>query len=212
MKQKIDKSWLDLTKRCALVLVLLALGACQDAEQDARQDATLAQNTTSQAQGVAQALVGCYTVNQGEPAVIKISINDDGNNNDGNDADAQPKGDQTAFVMQMKEPNKLKIWDDPEALEVLDAKEAWRYFGQGDKSAKLLDVTQKDIQGVLARPDRMMVIARLDPTVTNLNPLLDSQYLVHIYHASNTIYQVPCDEVPVDIVGDSAKRAHGGAL
>ena len=34
MKQKIDKSWLDLTKRCALVLVLLALGACQDAEQE----------------------------------------------------------------------------------------------------------------------------------------------------------------------------------
>lgn len=111
-------------------------------------------------------LVGCYTVSHDEPAQIKISKN-------GNE-----------YVMQMREfndPN--KNWDNPAPMQTLDKAEIQQYF----------NVEVDYVENVIARPDRMFVLAHLYDSYVSLNPHLDSNYLGFIYKGSNTIYKVACE-------------------
>lgn len=118
---------------------------------------------------------GCYTVSMTEPAQIKVS---------------QQAG---AWVMQMKEPaNANRIWDDPEALEVLDKSTLPEFFS----------IDPDNVDAVIARPDRVLVMAHVKPVYANIDPLLDSEYLSYIYKGANTIYRVDCDEVNTDILAN----------
>lgn len=119
--------------------------------------------------------VGCYTINQQSPAQIKISQQEHG------------------YVMQMKEPQGASaVWDKPERLEVLNVDSAWQFF-----AVNKLDINNSDVEAVLARPDKMMVLAKIKSTSKNINPRLDSAFVVYIFRGSNTIYQVPCDDTPI---------------
>ena len=90
------------------------------------------------------------------------------------------------FVMQMKEPDGAKTpWDSPEPLDEISI----------------------DIERVLARPDQMMILAKLKDASQNINPLLDAPYVVYIFKGANTIYQVSCDDEPVNIIKDGKKQA-----
>lgn len=117
------------------------------------------------------ALVGCYTVSHDEPAQIKISRNG------------------TGYQMQMHRFNDpTQDWDNPEPLEVIapNNAELLRYFDiKADE--------QRYLQAVLARPDRVLVLAKLTDNFARLNPQFDSAYLAFIYRGSNTIYQVTCE-------------------
>lgn len=134
-------------------------------------------NTKSTQDDVAD-FVGCYTINPHLPAQIKISQQND------------------HYVMQMKEPaGSSSVWDKPELLNVVKIDDAWKFF-----SVNALELNKSDIQAVLARPDNIMVLAKVKSASKNINPMLDSEFLVYIFRGSNTIYQVPCDETPMDIV------------
>lgn len=76
-------------------------------------------------------------------------------------------------------------WDDPEPLEIISAKQAEPYFKKF--------VEANELQGVLARPDRLLVLAKVSPSLKEINPQLDSEFLVYIYKDSNTIYSVSCE-------------------
>ncbi|WP_066803167.1 hypothetical protein [Moraxella oblonga] len=131
-------------------------------------------------------LVGCYSVHKDGTAQIKIS-HDDG------------------YVMQMKEPNgATQAWDKPEALDELALDKAWEFF-----RVNTLDLQSADLSHVIARPDGMMALAKVNPTVANVNPLVDGGYVVHIVQGVNVIYQVPCDDVPLEIVKPSIHGVHG---
>lgn len=120
--------------------------------------------------------VGCYTINQQSPAQIKISQQEHG------------------YVMQMKEPaGASAVWDKPERLEVLNVDSAWQFF-----AVNKLDINKSDVEAVLARPDKMMVLAKIKSASKNINPRLDSAFVVYIFRGSNTIYQVPCDDTPIN--------------
>lgn len=115
---------------------------------------------------------GCYTVSYGEPAQIKVSKQADG------------------WVMQMKEPARNKrIWDEPELLEEIDKRQIGKYFS----------IDKQHVTAMIGRPDRVMVLAHVTDAYANIDPLLDSQYLVFIYQGANTIYKVPCDNINTDI-------------
>ena len=116
---------------------------------------------------------GCYTVSNDEPAQIKIS---------------EQNG---AWVMQMKEPASAnRVWDTPEPLEVLTNSEIPKYFS----------IDPNNVDAVIGRPDRVLVMAHVKPVYANIDPLLDSEYLSYIYKGANTIYRVECDEVNTDIL------------
>lgn len=118
---------------------------------------------------------GCYTVSFDEPAQIKVSEQ------------------QGAWVMQMKEPASAnRVWDDPEELEVVDNSEIPKFFS----------IDPDNVDGVIARPDRVLVLAHVKPVYANIDPLLDSEYLSYIYKGANTIYRVECDEVNTDILAN----------
>lgn len=118
---------------------------------------------------------GCYTVSHDEPAQIKIS---------------EQAG---TWVMQMKEAAQTqRVWDEPEPLELLDNSEIPKYFS----------IDPDNVDAVLARPDRVLVMAHVKSVYANIDPLLDSEYLSYIYKGANTIYQVACDEVNVDLLSD----------
>jgi len=118
---------------------------------------------------------GCYTVGSGEPAQIKVSQQDN------------------SWIMQMKEPASAKrVWDDPEQLELIENSEIPNFFS--------IDPDNVDV--VIGRPDRVLVLAHVKPVYANIDPLLDSEYLSYIYRGANTIYRVECDEVNTDIAGD----------
>lgn len=122
--------------------------------------------------------VGCYTIKQDTPAQIKVSKEAD------------------HYVMQMKEPKGAgRVWDNPEPLEMLDIDEAWTFF-----AVNHLDLNKSDVEAVIARPDKMMALAKVKDSVKNINPHLDSAHVVYIFKGSNTIYQVACDETPLDII------------
>ena len=118
---------------------------------------------------------GCYTVSQDEPAQIKVS---------------QQEG---AWVMQMKEPASAKrVWDEPEALEVIKNSDIPQFFS----------IDPDNVDAVIGRPDRVLVLAHVKPAYANIDPLLDSEYLSYIYRGANTIYRVECDDVNTDILAN----------
>ena len=118
---------------------------------------------------------GCYTVSHDEPAQIKVS---------------EQNG---AWVMQMKEPASAnRVWDTPEPLEVLNISDVPKYFS----------IDPNNIDAVIGRPDRVLVMAHVKTAYANIDPLLDSEYLSYIYKGANTIYRVECDEVNTDILAN----------
>lgn len=119
--------------------------------------------------------VGCYTVSHDEPAQIKVS---------------QLNG---IWVMQMKEPARSnRVWDDPEPLEVIDNSDIPQFFS----------IDPDNVDAVIGRPDRVLVLAHVKPSYATMDPLLDSEYLSYIYRGANTIYRVECDEVNTDILAN----------
>lgn len=118
---------------------------------------------------------GCYTVSHDEPAQIKVS---------------QQNG---AWVMQMKEPARAKrVWDDAEPLEIIEKKAIPEFFS----------IDPDNIDAVIGRPDRVLVLAHVKPAYATMDPLLDSEYLSYIYKGANTIYRVECDDVNTDILAN----------
>ncbi len=118
---------------------------------------------------------GCYTVSSDEPAQIKVSQQDG------------------SWVMQMKEPASAKrVWDNPEPLEMIENSEIPQFFS----------IDPDNVDAVIGRPDRVLVLAHVKPVYANIDPLLDSEYLSHIYRGANTIYRVECDEVNTDILAN----------
>ena len=118
---------------------------------------------------------GCYTVSYDEPAQIRVS---------------EQEG---SWVMQMKEPSSAnRVWDDPEVLELVDNSEIPNFFS----------IDPDNVDAVIARPDRVLVLAHVKPVYANIDPLLDSEYLSYIYRGANTIYRVECDEVNTDILAN----------
>lgn len=118
---------------------------------------------------------GCYTVSHDEPAQIKIS---------------EQNG---TWVMQMKEAAQAqRVWDEPEALEQVEVSQIPQYFS----------IDPDNVDAVLARPDRVLVMAHVKPVYANIDPLLDSEYLAYIYKGANTIYKVECDDVNVDMLSN----------
>lgn len=118
---------------------------------------------------------GCYTVSFDEPAQIRVSEQ------------------QGAWVMQMKEPaSSGRVWDSAEPLELVDSSEIPTFFS----------IDPDNVDAVIARPDRVLVLAHVKPVYANIDPLLDSEYLSYIYKGANTIYRVECDEVNTDILAN----------
>lgn len=118
---------------------------------------------------------GCYTVSHDEPAQIKVS----------------EQGGK--WVMQMKEvASSGRVWDDPEPLEVLDTSEIPTYFS----------IDPDNVDALIARPDRVLVLAHVKPVYANIDPLLDSEYLSYIYRGANTIYRVECDDINTDLLAN----------
>ncbi|WP_435978765.1 hypothetical protein [Psychrobacter sp. DM4] len=118
---------------------------------------------------------GCYTVSRDEPAQIKVSEIDG------------------TWMMQMKEPaSSGRVWDNPEPLEVLDNSEIPTYFS----------IDPDNVDALIARPDRVLVLAHVKPVYANIDPLLDSEYLSYIYRGANTIYHVECDDINTDILAN----------
>lgn len=136
---------------------------------------TTAAEETVLAQPDLSLFAGCYTVSFDEPAQIKVSEKD---------------GD---WVMQMKEPASAnRVWDDPEVLELVDNSEIPKFFS----------IDPDNVDAVLARPDRVLVLAHVKTAYANIDPLLDSEYLSYIYRGANTIYRVECDEINTDILAN----------
>lgn len=116
-------------------------------------------------------LVGCYTVSRDEPAQIKIS----------------QTGQQ--YTMQMREFNDpTKAWDKGEPLEAL--------ANTDSELQKYFDIKTDEhqyVEKVIARADRVFVLAKISDSFMNINPQFDSPYLGFIYKGSNTIYKTPCE-------------------
>lgn len=154
----------------AIVCVLgLNLSACNQAQNptSANHDSTVTQSADS-----ADVFVGCYTVSHSEPAQIKIIKNGDN------------------YAMQMREFNDpTKNWDKPEAMQVIanDSPDIQTYF---DIKAG----EHKYLEKVIARPDRVFVLAKITDSFASLNPQFDSPYLGYIYKGSNTVYKVDCEQ------------------
>ena len=148
-----------------VITASLSLAACQKSA-----DQTAANDTTS-----GDPLVGCYTVSHSEPAQIKISKHSDAQNGEG----------YTMQMHQFNDPN--KGWDTPEPMQVLanDNSEISKYF---DIKAG----ENKYLEKVIARPDRVFVLAKITDSFASLNPQFDSSYLGYIYKGSNTVYKVSC--------------------
>lgn len=118
---------------------------------------------------------GCSTVSHDEPAQIKVSEQDG------------------KWVMQMKEPASAKrVWDTPEPLEMFDKAQIPQFFS----------IDPDNIDAVIGRPDKVLVLAHIKPVYANIDPLLDSEYLSYIYKGANTIYRVECDEINTDILAN----------
>ena len=118
---------------------------------------------------------GCYTVSFDEPAQIKVSEQ------------------QGKWVMQMKEPaSSGRVWDAAEPLELVNNSEIPKFFS----------IDPNNVDAVIARPDRVLVLAHVKPVYANIDPLLDSEYLSYIYKGANTIYRVKCDEINTDILAN----------
>lgn len=140
---------------------------------DTDPEATSVESTVSQPD--VSIFAGCYTVSFDEPAQIKVS---------------EQNG---KWVMQMKEPARAnRVWDDPEPLESIDKSEIPSYFS----------IDPDNVDAVIGRHDRVLVLAHVKSAYANIDPLLDSEYLSYIYRGANTIYRVECDEVNTDILAN----------
>lgn len=163
-----SKKFSLLTASIAACSALLLVG-CDSSQQGESTD-TVSTNAPA-AQPDLSVFAGCYTVSHDEPAQIKVSEQDG------------------KWVMQMKEPaGANRVWDVPEPLEVMTAKEVPTYFS----------IDPNNVDAIIGRPDRVLVMAHVKSVYANLDPLLDSEYLSYIYKGANTIYRVECDEVKTD--------------
>ncbi len=164
----------------AVCLASAMLLACSQEKPAAEKPATV---THSHAADVSAAdgssLVGCYSIDAANGiAQIKIA----------------QSGDK--LTMQMKEPKGATTpWDQPEALNTPSVKDGWEQF-----STNAINLTRNDVSAIVVRPDKVMAIAALNPASANTNPMLDSAYAVSLMGTVNTIYQVPCDDKPLDLV------------
>ena len=155
------------------LMLVLGMVACGDKGAQTKTQESSANQATD--------FTGCYTIKADSPAQIKIS---------------QANGQ---WVMQMKEPKGSEnTWDKPEALTVMDNAKAWEFFG-----VNTLGLDNSDVEQVLARPDNMMLLAKVKSASKNVNPLLDSEFVVYIFRGSNTIYPVACDDTPISIIPNS---------
>ncbi|MDO5651305.1 MAG: hypothetical protein Q4G13_04115 [Moraxella sp.] len=169
----------------AAALCVLLVGCDKPAS-----DSTATQTSHAAQTNAITDFVGCYTTTKDTPALIKV------NYQEGN------------WSMQMKEPSKSTPWDNPEPLSVISVDEGWQYF-----AVNAIGLDKANVTHMLARPDRIMVLARLDSAAKNINPQLDSDFVAYIFQGSNTIYQVACDDTPMDIIKDgeqTMKQLHGG--
>lgn len=149
------------------ILFTLGIVACGDKGVQTKTQESSANQATD--------FTGCYTIKADTPAQIKIS-----------QADGK-------WVMQMKEPKgSVTPWDKPEPLAPMDIAKAWEFFG-----VNTLKLDSSDVEAVIARPDNMMLLAKVKTASKNVNPLLDSEFVVYIFRGSNTIYPVECDEIPL---------------
>lgn len=157
------------TLLCPLLL-LTSITACQKTPTTQSSDAQGQSSAQSSAAEAQDTLTGCYTVNHTEPAQIKISKHGDN------------------YSMQMRQYNDpSKDWDTPTPMQVLanDNPEIGKYFDIKAGESKFLEK-------VIARPDRVFVLAKITDSFASLNPQYDSPYLGYIYKASNTVYKVSC--------------------
>lgn len=158
-----------------IVFIMAMLVACGDEPVVSTSDKTA---TTEPKQDF---YVGCYTIDKNTPASIKVS---------------QVQG---GYKMQMKEPNDAATaWDTLEPLLVLAKQDGWKYFSTNAINLSVNDITDQ----VIARPDGLLVIAKLHDASTNTNPMLDSRYAVALMGAVNTIYQVACDDKRINLIQD----------
>lgn len=153
---------------CILLCSSLFLTACtQNNTPSADQKGDVATNSQP-------AFVGCYSVEKNSPAQILI------------------KADNSAFSMQMKEPD--GGWDTPEAMRIFDETQAWEFF-----KTNALGLNKADVVASLGREDEALVLAQIKSELVALNPSLDSPYVVSLFGAVNTIYQVACDNVGLEL-------------
>ena len=168
MYKKLSLLAASITACTALLLV-----GCDNSQQAKSTDT--ANTSATAAQPDLSIFAGCYTVSHDEPAQIKVS----------------EQGGK--WVMQMKEPASAnRVWDTPEPLEVMTAKDIPKYFS----------IDPNNVDAIIGRPDRVLVMAHVKPVYANIDPLLDSEYLSYIYKGANTIYRVECDEVKTDILAN----------
>ena len=161
---------LSLAIVCVLSLNLLACSKPQN--PSSARDTSSTQSTASN-----DVFVGCYTVSHSEPAQIKIIKNGDSKSGE-------------SYAMQMREFNDpTKNWDKPEAMQVIatDSPDIQKYF---DIKADEHQYLEK----VIARSDRVFVLAKITDSFASLNPQFDSPYLGYIYKGSNTVYKVACEQ------------------
>lgn len=151
-------------------IFLLVMLACCGAMLVACQD-----QAVSVAENSKVDFVGCYAVKKDIPAQIKIAKTNN------------------QYTMQMKE-NSDKVWDDAEPLTAVGVAD-----GFGNFNANALNVKEDDVAQILVRPDGVMALAQLKPAVANINPHLDSDVIMSLFGAVNTVYKVACDDVPVDL-------------
>lgn len=152
-----------------LLINILAIGTLTACNQANQQPDKPSQDSH------ADVFAGCYTVSHDEPAQIKINhqISDEGDR----------------YTMQMRafnDPN--QAWDTPTPMDVFanNSPEIQKYF---DINADENQYLEK----VIARPDRVLVLAKITDGFANLNPQFDSPYLGFIYKGSNTVYKVACE-------------------
>lgn len=157
---------------CAFSLTLAACSKQQNHTTASNDGQSKLSSALSQPADSNDVFVGCYTVSHSEPAQIKIIKHGDN------------------YAMQMREFNDpTKNWDKPEAMQVIasDSPDIQKYF---DIKAG----ENKYLEKVIARPDRVFVLAKITDSFANLNPQFDSPYLGYIYKGSNTVYKVDCEQ------------------
>lgn len=126
--------------------------------------------------------IGCYSTQKNTPAQILID-----------DHDGQ-------MTMAMKEPD--GSWDTPEPMKVLNQGQTWDFFKTNG-----LNLGQTDILTSIGRVDDVMALGYLKEGLPAVNPHLDSQFVIGLFGAVNTIYKMECDKTPVQF--EMPKDIHG---
>lgn len=155
------------------LFIVTTLSACDNAQPT--QSAQLSSITANKASvGIDERFVGCYAFNKTDYAVLKISYDN-------------------GFFMQMKNNDKHNIWDNKEPMTISSNNS--QFFG-----TNALNLDPKDVQQIIVRTDEIMAIGQVDDSLVALNPALDSQFVVNLAGAVNTIYSVVCDDVPMNLL------------